>query len=48
MVAPAWSPGLSVDGLYPDGDYPPGTSLIFSGLTSKEPLVEVTTVAALM
>ena len=36
-----------VDGLFPDGDYPPSTLLIVSGLASEELLVEVTTVAAL-
>ena len=36
-----------VVGLYPDGDFPPSTLLIVSGLFSEQLLLEVTTVAAL-
>ncbi len=32
--------------LYPDGDYPPNTLLVISGLFSPEMLIEVTAVAA--
>ena len=36
-----------VDGLYPNGDYPPSTLLIVSGLLDEDILVEVSAVAAL-
>ena len=34
-------------GLYPEGDYPPNTLLVISGLVQEEFLVEIKTVAAL-
>jgi enamine deaminase RidA (YjgF/YER057c/UK114 family) len=33
--------------LYPDGDYPPNTLLVISGLVCEEFLVEIKAVAAL-
>ena len=36
-----------VDGLYPDGDFPPSTLLIIDSLMDEEMLLEVTTVAAI-
>ena len=36
-----------VDGLYPEGDFPPSTLLIIDGLMDEEMLCEVTTIAAL-